>query len=79
MEVPRLGDESKLQLPAYPTATARPDPSGVCNLHCSSEQHWILNLLNKARDQASILMDTSWVLNPLSHHRNSPSYVLIKS
>ena len=27
MEVPRLGVESELQLPAYTTATATPDPS----------------------------------------------------
>ena len=35
MEVPRLGVESELQLPAYTTATATPDPSHVCNLHHS--------------------------------------------
>ena len=27
MEVPRQGVQSQLQLPAYPTATAMPDPS----------------------------------------------------
>ena len=31
MEVPRLGFESKLQLPATATATAMPDPSHVYN------------------------------------------------
>ena len=30
MEVPRLGVESELQLPACTTATATPDPSPVC-------------------------------------------------
>ena len=30
MEVPGLGVESELQLPAYATATATPDPSHVC-------------------------------------------------
>ena len=30
MEVPRLGVESELQLPAYTTVTAMPDPSLVC-------------------------------------------------
>ena len=28
-----------------------PDLSHVCNLHHSSRQHWILNLLREARDQ----------------------------
>ena len=61
MEVPRLGVESELQLLAYATATAMQDLSRVCNLYHSSRQHWILNLLNKAKDQTSIFMDTSWV------------------
>ena len=39
MEVPRLGVESELQLPAYTTATAMPDLSRVYNLHHSSRQH----------------------------------------
>ena len=33
MEVPSLGVESELQLPAYATATAAQDPSCVYNLH----------------------------------------------
>ena len=33
MEVPRLGVQSELQLPAYTTATAKWDPSGVCDPH----------------------------------------------
>ena len=69
MEVPRLGTESELQLPA--TATATPDPRRICNLHCSSQQHRILNPLREARDQTCILMDMSQVLNPLSHNGNS--------
>ena len=35
MEVPRLGVESELQLPAYATATAMTDPSHICDLHHS--------------------------------------------
>jgi len=31
MEVPRLGVEVELMLPAYTTATARPDLSRVCD------------------------------------------------
>ena len=42
-EVPRLGVKLELQLPAYTTATATPDPSRACDLHHSSWQRWILN------------------------------------
>ena len=61
MEVPRLGVELELQLPAYSTATAKPDPSHVCNLHHSSWQPRIPDPLSKARDQIHILMDTSQI------------------
>ena len=51
MKIPRLGSQWKLQLPAYATttatATATQDPSHVCNLHHSSQQHQILNPLSK--------------------------------
>ena len=50
MEVPRLGVESKLQLPPYTTATAMQDLSHVCDLHYSSQQCQILNPLSKERD-----------------------------
>ena len=33
MEVPRLGVESELQLPAYTTDTAMQDPSLICNIY----------------------------------------------
>ena len=49
-EDPRLGVKLELQLPAYITATATPDPRCICNLHQSSGQCWILNPLNKARE-----------------------------
>ena len=55
-EVPRLGVESELQLPAS----------------TSSRQHRILNPLSGDRDRTQVLGDTSWVCNPLSHNRNSP-------
>ena len=58
MEVPRLGVESELQLPAYTTVTAMLDPSRICNLHHSSWQSQILKLLSRARDQTA----TSWFL-----------------
>ena len=46
MEIPRLGDESVLQLSAYATATAMPDLSHVWDLRHSSRQsqiltHWV--------------------------------------
>ena len=71
MEVPGLGIKSELQLPAYAIATAMLDPSQVCDLHHSSWECQILNLLSEARDQTLILMDTSRVLFPLSHGGNS--------
>ena len=61
MEVPRLGIELELQLLAYATAEATPDPSHVCDLHHSSEQHWVLNPLSKASDQTCLLMVTSQI------------------
>ena len=48
MEVPSLGVESELQLPAYTTATAMWDPSHVCNLHHSSWQRRVRNHLGRS-------------------------------
>ena len=61
MEVSRLQVKSELLLPAYATATATQDPRHVCNLHHSSWQRQILNLLSQAKDRTHILMDTSRV------------------
>ena len=58
MEAPRQGVKWEPQLPAYTTVTATRDPSRVCDLHHSSGQHRILNLLSEARDRACIFMDT---------------------
>ena len=71
MEVPRLGIESELQLQAYTIATATLDPSCVCDLCCSLQQHWILNPLREARDRNHILLETSWILYLLTHDGNS--------
>jgi len=70
MEVPRLGGQLELQLPAYSTAIATPDLSFVCELQHSSQQCQVLNPLSEARDWTCILMDTRWILNPLSHDGN---------
>ena len=61
MEVPRLGVQSEVQLPAYATATATPDLSHVCDLHHSSQQCQILNPLSKARDRTPYLMVPSQI------------------
>ena len=71
MEVPRPGVGFELQLPTYATATAMPDLSHICNLHCSSRHSQILNPLTRAKDRTHILMDTSGVLNLLRHNGNS--------
>ena len=61
MEVPRLGVQSELQLLAYATATAMWDPSPICNLHYSLQQHQILNPLSEASDQIGSLMVPSCI------------------
>ena len=60
-EVPRLGVELELQLPAHTRATATWDPSRVCNLHHSSWQCQKINLLSEARDQTCNLMVPSQI------------------
>ena len=69
-EVPRLEVQLELQLPAYTTATATLDPSRVCDLHHSSQQHQILNPLSEARDRTCTLMDASQILNLLRTRGN---------
>ena len=59
--LPRLGVESELQVSAYSTATATPDPSHICNVHQSSLQHQIFILPIEAWNWTLILMDTSMV------------------
>ena len=70
-EVPRLGVELELQLPAYAIATATQDLSCLCDLHHSSQRRGILNPLSEARDQTCILMGISWVCNSLRHNGDS--------
>ena len=68
-EVPRLGFELELELPAYTTAIATADPSHICDPQHSLQQCCILNPLSEAREQTCVLMDTD--LFPLSHNGNS--------
>ena len=55
MEVPRLGVESELQLPAYTMAIAMRD-LGIFNLHQSSQRRQIFNSISEARDLTHNLM-----------------------
>ena len=50
MEIPGLGVESELQLPAYATATAARDSSCIFDLCRSLPQCRILNPQSEARD-----------------------------
>ena len=61
VEVLRLGVESELQLLAYTTATAMPDPNRVCDLHHSSWQCRILSPLSEASNLTHSLMVPSWI------------------
>ena len=79
MKVPRLGVELEQQLLVYATDTAMRDPSQVYNQYYSSWQCWILNPVNEARDQTLILMDTSQIINLLSHNGNTWIFFLINT
>ena len=70
MEVPGLGVKSELQLPAYATDTAKPDPSRICDLHHSLQQCHILSPLSQARYQPASSQTLCLVLNLLSHKGN---------
>ena len=59
MEVPRLWVELELHLQDYAIAIATQDPTHICGLHHSSQQHCILNPLNESRDQICIPMYAS--------------------
>ena len=55
MEVPRPGVELELQLPAYTAATATPDLSHVCDLHCSSS--WVIVGFVSAEPRQKLLFE----------------------
>ena len=71
MEVPRLGVESELESPAFTRATATLNPSHFFDLHHSSQEHWILNPVSKARDQTCNLLGSYSDSFPLHPNRNS--------
>ena len=76
MNVPGLGVESELQLLGSATATATPDPSCISSVCHIAWQRWILNPLSEAGGRTCILVDTSRVLHPLSHNKNSLEIIL---
>ena len=59
VEVPRLGVQLELSLPATAMATAMPDPSCICDLHHSSQHCCVPDPVSESRDRTHILMDTS--------------------
>ena len=76
MEVPRLGVESELPLPAYTIAIAMRDPSHIYDLHHSSGQHQMLNPLSK---RPGIEPASSWIIDLflLSHMGTPCSFLFI--
>ena len=71
MEVFRLEVELELRLPASATAMAMRDLSHICNLHSSLLQCWVHQPTEQGQGSNLLVVDTSWILNPLSHNRNS--------
>ena len=61
MELPRLGVQLELQLPAYATAAALPDLTGSATYTAAHQQYQILNPLSGARDQTQIPTDNRFV------------------
>ena len=54
MEVPRLGVQSELQLPAYTTATATPDPRCNCEQPAQTTATSQLHLTNAGKESAGL-------------------------
>ena len=61
MEVPRLGIQLEVRLPAYARAVAMPDLSHICNLQHSSQQCQIPNPLIEARDWTLNFLVPRWI------------------
>ena len=70
MDASRLGLQLELQLLAYTTATATPDPSQICDLCHSLWQRWLLNPPSKGWNLH--LHGYSRALNPLSPQWEPP-------
>ena len=76
MEVPWR--EVKLELQLWPTPQPQPPEiqATFATYASPGNKYWILNPLSQARDQTHVLMDTSRVLNLLSHNGNSGFSIL---
>ena len=78
MEVPRLGVELELKLPAY---IAQPQQSGIraaSGTHTTAHgQRRIVNPLSKGRDRTCNLMVPSWIRQPLRHEGNSTTVFIL--
>ena len=57
-EVPRLEVKIRAAAASLHHSYSHTDPSHVCDLHHSSQQHWVFNPLSEARDRTHILVDT---------------------
>ena len=73
MEVPRLGVKLELQPQPQPCQTQ----AASVTYTRAHRDTWPFNTLSEARYRTDILIDISWVLNPLSHSGNSKSAGLI--
>ena len=70
------GVKLEQQLLACTTVTATPDTSHVWDLYPCLWQSWVINPPSESKDQTHKLLDTSWVLNGLSHNGNSHTWTL---
>ena len=73
MEVPSPGADLELQVPAYATAIATPDPSCVFDLHHRSQECQILNPLSRP----GIKPKSSWILVGFVNHWATMGLIVI--
>ena len=74
MEVPRPEAESELQLLAYATAPAIPDPSCLCDLNARPLTHWVRSVSEPTYSWMLvrfITTESQWELSDLSIFKTS--------
>ena len=79
VEITRLGASRSSRCRLIPQPQQRQKRATSVTYTCNLWQHWVLNPMSEARAQTHILMDTSRVLNQLSHNGNSSSQCLTVS